>query len=111
MGDKDTENNKRNIIDSSSSFSDVVRTPKKTKDEPPFTSPTLVDTNDGSGVQATITPRNASTPIVQNPQAYAVFTHHELVISDHWILRIAEAVKQSLQYQREQMVAYALQPL
>lgn len=63
MGDKDTENNKRNISDVSRSFSGVMRTPKKPRDESPPTSPTLVDTNDGSSVNPAIIPSSASNNI------------------------------------------------
>lgn len=87
-----------------------MRTHQIPRDEPPSTSLTLEDTKYSSGVQATIIPSSASSSYVQNLQAHTVFTHHELFLSVHDILRIAEAVKQSLRYQIEQTVDNAVQP-
>lgn len=104
------QNNNCNISDISGFFPDDARTHQKPRDEPPSPSLTLEDTKDSSGVQATINPSSASSSYVQNLQAHTIFTHHELFLSVHNILRIAEAVKQSLRYQIEQTVDNAVQP-
>lgn len=99
--------NKRNLSDLSKSFSDVARTPKKQRDEsepefPRMTTSTPVSQRDPSDFPP--------LPTVNNPQIT-----HQLVIGEDDIVRIAAAVKLSIQDELsalvKQEVTKAVEPL